>query len=63
MVQVGPIVGRMLVALVPVLVALVGLLLYAMASNPRVARIGEILFFVGAFWTVGHLAGRSGRLL
>lgn len=37
---------------VPLLVAVAGVLLYALAANPKLAEIGRILFAVGAFWTL-----------
>ncbi len=37
------------------LVALVGVLMYAFAANPKLVRVGEIMFFCGllAFLLVG----------
>jgi len=32
-----------------VIIAVIGLLMYALASNPKVARIGEIAFAAGLF--------------
>ena len=37
----------MIVATVPALFALVGLLMFALSGNPKVARIGEIMLFCG----------------
>ncbi len=51
----------MLVIGVTLLVAVVGLLLYALASNPKVARIGELMFFCGLLATllaIQHVAIR-----
>lgn len=45
--------------LVPLLVFVVGALVYALASNGKVARLGEIAAFVGLFWLVGVLAHAS----
>jgi hypothetical protein len=36
-----------MVVYVPLLVALVGVLMFALAANPKLVRIGEILFFCG----------------
>jgi len=38
------------------LAAIVGLLMYALSTNPKVIRIGEIMFFCGllAFLMGGH---------
>lgn len=53
--------GRpMATVMLPLLVGVFGALLYGFASNAKLAEIGRILFFVGAFWTV-HLLG--GKLL
>lgn len=51
-----------MIAIIPVVVMLAGLLLYLMASNPKAQRIGEILFSVGAFFTVWVLSGQSVKL-
>lgn len=32
-----------------VIVAVVGLVCYALATNPKAAEVGRVLFFVGAF--------------
>jgi hypothetical protein len=45
----------------PLLIAVAGVLLYALAANPKLARIGEILFFCGAFWVVYLLGGKAVR--
>lgn len=37
----------MVIALVPLFVAIVGLLMWCLASNGKVAEIGKILFFCG----------------
>jgi hypothetical protein len=34
--------------IVPVIVAVVGLVAYALATNPKAAEVGRILFFVGS---------------
>jgi Na+/phosphate symporter len=46
-----------------VLIALAGLVIYAMASNPKAQRVGEILFFCGTLATCLALAGKVTRLL
>lgn len=40
--------GSMAVAIVPVIVAGVGLLMWLLSSNPRASEIGKILFCCGA---------------
>lgn len=52
----------MIIAYIPVLVALLGLLLYALASNPKVQEVGRILFFCGALAECLALAGHVLRL-
>lgn len=45
----------MLVLWIAPLVALAGLLMFVLASNPKLVRIGEILLFVGllvALWFI-----------
>ena len=37
----------MLIATIPLVAALVGLLMYVMASNPKVAQLGLVLFGCG----------------
>lgn len=49
----------MLASLVaPLLFALVGVLMYALASNAKLAEIGRLVFFVGIFWVTYALLGR-----
>lgn len=50
----------MLIILLPLLVMVIGCLMYAFAANPKVQELGRILFFVGAFFTVW---GASGKVL
>lgn len=49
---------------VPFLVCVVGLLLYLIATpaNPRLARIGEIMFFCGLLVTLFGVSAESVRL-
>ncbi len=53
----------MLIAFVPVLVMILGLLLWLLASNPVVKDIGRICFIIGTFFTVSALSGHTVRLL
>jgi len=43
----------------PLLISLIGLLMYVLASNPKVVEIGRIMFWTGllAFLLGGGLAG------
>jgi Na+/phosphate symporter len=45
--------------LVSFLVAVVGLLIYGFANNPKVAEVGRLLFFIGALWLVRMFANHS----
>jgi uncharacterized membrane protein len=52
-----------MVAMVPVLVALVGLVLYLVPmQNPKPTEIGRILFWTGVLVTLLSLAGHSVKL-
>lgn len=37
----------MLIAIIPLIVLIVGLLMYALAANPKIQEIGRIMFFCG----------------
>jgi len=45
-----------MIILLPLLVALVGVLMYALCANPKLAEVGRIMFFAGllAFLLVYH---------
>jgi len=49
-------------ALIPVLVAVAGVLAYALASNAKVAEIGRLLFFAGVLALMFAFAGRAVHL-
>lgn len=49
----------MITILIPLLIALIGLLMYAFAANPKLSEIGRILFFCGMFWVVYALMGHK----
>lgn len=36
-----------MIIVLPLLFALIGLLMYVLSANPKVSRIGEIMFFCG----------------
>lgn len=42
----------MLVIAFPLLIAIVGLLMYAFSANPKLSEVGKILFFAGALGCV-----------
>lgn len=52
----------MITILIPLLVALIGLLMYAFAANGKLVEIGRILFFCGMFWVVYELIGHRLQL-
>jgi hypothetical protein len=43
----------------PLVVAVVGALIFALSANGKIARMGEIAFAVGLFWLVYQLSGRA----
>ncbi len=47
-----------MIAYIPLLVALLGLLAYALASNPKVQEIGRIALFCGLLVTMFSLASK-----
>ncbi len=49
----------MLIATIPLLVAVVGLLMYVLASNPKVSEIGRLMFFAGLFVTLLFMGDRG----
>lgn len=52
-----------MIAYVPLLVALAGLLMFVLSSNPKLVRIGEILFAAGILVFLFALSGRTVKLL
>lgn len=48
--------------LVPVLAAILGALVYAFASNVKLAEMGKLLFFAGVLVTLFVLAQHTVRL-
>jgi hypothetical protein len=52
----------LLTVLAPLLVAVVGILTFALASNPKVVRVGECLMFVGLFWATWAIAEQRWHL-
>ena len=51
-----------MIALVPLLVAIAGALLYALAQG-KLSEIGRIAFMVGLFFLVWDFAGQTMRIL
>lgn len=52
----------MVAIILPLVVAIIGLLTYAFASNAKLAECGRILFFCGALVLTSHLASEVIRL-
>ena len=38
-----------MIILLPLLVAVVGLLMYALSANPKLQEVGRLMFFAGLF--------------
>lgn len=51
----------MIIAVFPLVVAVIGVLMYALSSNAKVAEIGRLLFFIGMLWLVYTSAARVVR--
>jgi len=49
----------MVIQVVPLVIAVVGLLMWAMGSNAKVCEAGRILFFCGAFAFTMHAGGKA----
>ena len=52
----------MLIAIWPLVFAVLGLLLWVFASHPKLVEVGRLVFFAGLFWLVYVLSGRTLRL-
>ncbi len=48
----------MVTIILPLLVAVVGVLIYALATNAKLSEIGRLMFFVGLFFCVWVASGR-----
>lgn len=49
------------IILYPLVIAILGLLVYLLAANPKASEIGRIMFFCGLFWLVYLFLGHSVR--
>lgn len=49
----------MAVAVVPLVLVVVGALMYALGGSPKVQEMGRIVFFVGLFWLVSGMATKQ----
>lgn len=50
----------MIIIYLPLLISIVGLLMYALSANPKVVEIGRIMFWTGL---LAFLLGGAGHLL
>jgi Na+/phosphate symporter len=48
---------------IPFLIAIIGLLVYVLATNPKAQELGRIMFFCGLLATLLPLGERVARLL
>jgi hypothetical protein len=46
----------MLIAIIPLVAAVCGLLVWLLATNPKAAEAGRLLFFCGVFWLVASVS-------
>lgn len=53
----------MIIAYAPLLVAVIGLLVYVLSTNPKAAEAGRIMFLAGMIATCLALSGHTTRLL
>ena len=49
----------MLLVIWPLLIAVIGVLMYALCTHPKLAEIGRLIFFSGFFFVVALLAGKA----
>lgn len=59
---IGPMMDGMVIAWAALLVAVAGLLLYVLASNPKVVEIGRLMMFAGMLVTTYALGARTIRI-
>ena len=52
----------MLIAIWPLVIAVVGALVYALAGNAKAAELGRITFFCGMLWLAYSLVGHTMHL-
>jgi Na+/phosphate symporter len=52
----------MLIAIWPVLILIIGLLMWVLSSNPKVSEAGKIIFFCGMLITTWVLAKHVVRI-
>ena len=47
-----------MIVLLPLLVCIIGLVVYAIATNPKAQELGRLMFFAGLFVALFELAPR-----
>lgn len=52
----------MMIAVWPLVIAVVGALVYALSSNTKASELGRLVFFCGFFWLVFSLLGKTLKL-
>ncbi len=52
----------MLIAIIPLLMIIIGLLLWFVSSNPKVSEAGKLVFFAGTLALAMHYSGQTFRL-
>lgn len=52
----------MLVAIIPLVVLVAGLLMWVLAANPKVSEAGRLMFFSGVFVMTWKLSGETFRI-
>lgn len=52
----------MLIAYVPLLIALIGLIMWLASPSTRIGEIGKLMFIIGLFWTVYSTVGKTTKI-
>lgn len=52
-----------MIVYIPLLVAIIGALVYALAANPKASEMGRIMFFCGLFVFLFEIGGHTTALL
>lgn len=52
-----------MILLIPVIMCLVGLVVYILSANPKAAELGRITFSCGLLVTLLHIGGTALKLL
>ncbi len=52
----------MIIAFIPLLFAIVGLLMYVLATNGKVSELGRLIFFAGFLITMLSMEGHTFRI-